>query len=105
MIKFLKFILDSLRELNPVVTGLLGAISLGIGVFNFMNELWGHLVAKLATLTLPTPLAATVISGFGFVDWCFPFSELCTFITAWAAVFLICTAVRMIKSWIPFIGA
>jgi hypothetical protein len=105
MVKILTAILDSFKVLNPTVTAALALCTFLAGAFNFGNEMWSAVIAKVATLTLSEPMAVTVLTGFGFVDYCFPLNELFTFITVWGATFLICAAIRMLKSWIPLIGA
>lgn len=104
MTKILDAILDSLKAMNPLWTATFAVISFVVGVFNFFNEIWGYLVAKIATLVLPGNVAASVVSGFGFVDYVFPLSEFFTFFSLWCALFVICAAVRIIKSFVPTIS-
>ena len=105
MQKLLVAILESLAQLNPVLTAIFAVVTFFVGLFNFGNEMWGAMVSRVAQLTLPDAMAVVVLDGFGFVDWCFPLSELFTFITAWAATFVLCVVIRIIKSFIPLIGA
>jgi hypothetical protein len=104
MTKILTAILESIKLTNPLVT-LAGAVLTGaLAIFNFFNTIWGQLLAKLTAVTLPTAGAASVMSGFEFVNYVFPLTELFTFCSAFMTLYLICAAVRMIKSFLPTIS-
>jgi len=104
MIKGVLAILESLRLLNPFVTLGGGVFTFALALFNFFNAMWAQLIARLASVTMPADTGATVLSGFEFINYVFPLSELFTFCTAFMALYVICAAIRMVKAFIPTIS-
>jgi len=102
--KTLAAILQSFVAMNPVLSvgGL--AFTFAVGMFRFFNALWGQLLLRLVNVTLPPATAASVMSGFEFLNYVFPVSELFTFCTSFMTLYLVCAAIRMIKSFIPTIS-
>ena len=104
MIKYLQALVDSFLQLNPIVTAATGMVTLIIALFTFTNEMWGVLVAKLATLVLPTAVAAAAVDGYAFIDYFFPAHETFAFLTAYLGVVGLCALIRIVKSFIPTIN-
>lgn len=104
MTKTLAAILESLKLMNPLVTISGGVFTFALALFNFFNAMWNEMLGKLAAVTLPPATAATVMQGFDFVNYVFPLSELFTFCSAFMALYLICAAVRIVKSFVPTIS-
>lgn len=102
--KSIAALLESVKLLNPMVSIGGIAFTLAAGMFRFFNALWAELLLKLVTVTLPPATAASVMSGFEFANYVFPVSELFTFCTSFMTLYLVCAAVRMIKSFIPTIS-
>ena len=82
---------------------LMGAGALVLGFNSVANTLWGQLFAKVDTLAAGT-FGAADFSPCGLLNYVFPLDTLCTLISAYAAVVLVCAAIRIIKSFIPSIA-
>ena len=104
MTKILFAILQSLSLLNPFVTLGGAVLTLVLGLFNFFNSMWAELLGRLSAVTLPTGTAASVMQGFDFVNYVFPLSELFTFCSAFMAFYVLCAAIRIVKSFVPSIA-
>jgi len=101
MTKYLSALLTGFVQLNPLVTAGLALGTFLLAVVNFTNEMWGTLVAKMATLVLPAGIAGPVLSGLSFINYFFPVEELFTFVSAYVAVYGLCALIRVVKSFIP----
>jgi hypothetical protein len=104
MTKILFAVLESLRELNPVVTLLSAGLTFVVALFNFFNSMWAELVAKLAYLVLPNYTAGLVVEGLSFLNYFFPLEEFFSFFSVYLGLFVVCAAIRIVKSFIPTIS-
>ena len=81
----------------------LGMLTVALAVLQYFNGLWAALFAKTDTMVAGTAGTAD-FSALGLINYVFPLDTVCTFISAYAGVRLLCATIRIIKSFIPTIA-
>jgi hypothetical protein len=104
MIKILTALYESFKETNPLVTMLLGVATFLAGLFTYLNETWGQWIVKLGTIVLPEPIEGPVLSGYAFLNYCFPVQETFAFLSTYCVVIAVCAFARIVKSFLPTIN-
>ncbi len=104
MKNLLTAIWQSILSTNPVLTLVSAGFTFIVGLFSFVNDLWGVLMAKIATVALPEGAALATINGLSFANYVVPLQELFTFLTAYLALMLTMAVIRIVKSFIPTIA-
>ncbi|HWA88112.1 MAG TPA: hypothetical protein VG710_17920 [Opitutus sp.] len=104
MLKILSALLQSVRELNPVVTLMSSGFTFAVAMIGFFNALWTALLARIATVSVGPISGSLVVDGLAFMNYFFPVQELFVYMTAYASLYVVCSAIRIIKSFIPTIS-
>jgi len=104
MIELLKNIKDTFFSMNPTILALFGVVTFIKSVFNFVNEMIGELLAKVATLILSPASAAIAVDGMSWFNYMFPLTELFAFAAAACTAFGVAAVIRIIKSFIPTVA-
>jgi hypothetical protein len=91
--------------LNPVFASLTLALVSLIAVFNWLNDEWVEMLNKLDAVSHVSFGGTLDLSPFGLLDTLIPLHETLDLFTAWLALLVACTAVRMVKSLIPTLAS
>jgi hypothetical protein len=96
-------ILTLIASSNPTIAALLAVCTVGISIFEMFDELWTALFARLDTVILEA--APTLgLSPFGIINGMFPLDTTLTYLGAYLTLYLVCTGIRTIKSFMPTIA-
>lgn len=104
MVNYLKAIYDTFVSMNPAIAAFFFVSSFLMTVFQYVNEMWSMLLAKMAGLVLTTDTAAMAIDGMAWFNYFCPLTELFTFATGCALAVSAAAVIRIIKSFIPTIA-
>lgn len=104
MIKILNVVLTLLRNQNPAVVAVFAASSALLTVWHLFTTMWTALITRLDALVIAQMGGSVSFAPLGFIDRLFPLTEMLNFVTAYAAIRLACTGIRIIKSFIPTIA-
>lgn len=95
-------ILKMNQEWLGVVLGPLAAVVTMI--FGYMTVLWNEMFARIDALILQASVGPLDFSPLSFLNYIFPIDDVLTCLTAYAALRVLCAAIRIIKSFIPTIS-
>lgn len=100
----LKAIFNLLATLNPAIALLLGFLTAAVAAFNYFNDLWAVLFVKVDALALNV-MPTLGFAPLGMVNLFFPLSELFTYVAAYFVLYLACSAIKVIKAFVPFLAS
>lgn len=100
----LTYICNFLGTVNPAFASItLATVSL-MSVFSWMTQQWTALIAKIDTLAQQSFAGTITFEPIALMNTFMPLTEILNFTVAWLQVLLVCTAIRVIKSFIPAIA-
>lgn len=99
----LTFLYNLFASMNPAVKSVLAVGTVALGVNSYMQTLWTELFQKVDGIAASS-FGNADFSPCGFINYCFPLDTLCTFLSAYCVLTVVCAAVRIVKSFIPSIA-
>jgi len=96
-------IYNLLASMHPAVKAVLFLGSVLLAINSYIETLWAELFTKVDTIAAGTFTSAD-FSALGLVNYVFPLDTVCTFLTAYMGLTLVCAAIRIIKSFVPTIS-
>jgi len=79
-------------------------VTLALAAFEFFNTLWTAIFVKLDALALFT-FPTLGFAPLGTVNAFFPLTELFTYFTQWCVLYLACSGIKVLKSFVPFLAS
>lgn len=101
----LSAIYATLAATNPVYVAIIAPALALMAFFQWLNQQMGNLITKLDTLTASSFSGTLNFSPFALLNTFIPLQEAITLFTAFLAVLLLCTVIRMIKAFVPTIAS
>lgn len=101
--KLLTGIWNFLVTFNSPMVRLGALLSIGLSIFTEVKNLWSSLFTRIDSLAVVATGNAD-FTPLSFLNYIFPFEELLTITAAWLSLYVLCAAIRIIKSFIPTIA-
>jgi hypothetical protein len=99
----LLFLYNLVASMNPVVKVTLAAFTILLSFSTYMDALWTDVFTKIGTLTAGT-FGNLDFGSLTAINAVVPLDTFCTLATAYCALLVICTGIRIVKSWIPTVA-
>lgn len=82
---------------------IVGVFTGAAALFHLFNDLWGEVFTRLDAITLAAA-PGLGIAPFALANGVFPLDTFFTYLTSYFALYLACSVIRIIKSFIPTIS-
>lgn len=92
-------------SLNPVFTAVSTGLVCLITAFQWLNDEWAVMVARIDTLAHASFAGTLDISPCALIDTFLPLHEGLTFFSAFLGVLGVATGIRIVKSFIPTLAS
>lgn len=87
---------------NPASAGF-ALIALVVPMFTVGLAMWDGLFARIDQIAVAST-GQMEFRPFGFANHVLPLAEFCTALLGWAALYVLCNTIRIIKSFIPTVA-
>lgn len=93
-----------MSAVNPLYASIFTIATSMYAILNWVNTQWLSLIAKLDLLSHASFGGTLNISPLGLLDTFVPLHEALSYFSAWLAILVTATTIRIIKSFIPAIA-
>jgi len=100
----LTFIVNFLGTVNPAFASITLCAVSTVSVLTWINAQWMEFINKIDTLVQSNFGGAITFEPIALINTLMPLTEMLSYFTTWLAVLLVCTVIRVIKSFIPAIA-
>lgn len=100
----LTWIVAFLGTVNPAFASITLAVVSTLAAFTWLNTQWAAMLAKVDTLVAGSFGGVLSFQPMALCNTFMPLTEILTYLSAWLGVLVICTVVRVVKSFIPAIA-